>query len=290
MPELIEHGHMYLAQPPLFKITKGKQEEYIDTEPDLTKRLLALGTQNVAITYGDDSKLADGELMELLRVLMDLESATRTLERRRIDVMDYIHARHPETGEFPRYMATIRGTETSRIQFVYTDEERAELQETAERDSGQPIEVEDGVTEPDEQSVVRLSWTEIHIASRMAKVAASLEQYGFTIGQYEPAETPCCEFVNGDAPQPLYSLPELLDTVRELGRKGRRIQRFKGLGEMNPEQLYETTMNPEKRKLLKVVLDDVVKADDMFTVLMGDEVAPRREFIKQNALNANLDI
>jgi len=290
MPELIEQGHMYLAQPPLFKITKGKQEEYIDTEADLTQRLLALGAQDVSLSYGDGRTLVGEELLKMLLVLMDLESAARILQRRRIDVMTYLRARHSETGMFPRYMATIRGTDASSEKFVYSDEERAKLQEDAERDSGHAIEVEDGVTDPDDRSMVRLSWTEIHIAARMAKVAAGLEEFGFAISQYEPTETPCCEFVSGDGPQTIYSLPELLNTVRELGRKGRRIQRFKGLGEMNPEQLYETTMNPEKRKLLKVVLDDVVKADDMFTVLMGDEVAPRREFIEQNALNANLDI
>ncbi len=290
MPELIEHGHMYLAQPPLYKITKGKQEEYIDSDTELTQRLLALGTQNISLSYGKDQSLEGERLLELLLVLTDLESATRMLERRRMDVMEYLHARHTETGVFPRYLATINEGDVSRQQFVYSDEELGVLQEEAERKTGQTVEVEDGVTDTPGDAPLRLSWTEVHIAARMAKVASRLEQFGFSISQYEATETPCCTFLNGEGPQPIYSLPALLDTVRELGRKGRRIQRFKGLGEMNPEQLYETTMNPEKRKLLKVVLDDVVKADDMFTVLMGDEVAPRREFIEQNALNANLDI
>ncbi len=290
MPELIENGHMYLAQPPLFKITKGKQEEYIDSETDLTQRLLALGAQGVSLTYGEGVTLDGEELLKMLTALMDFESAARMLERRRIDVMAYLRARHSETGAFPRYLASISEGDTSREQFIYTDEELGLLQETAERDTGQTVDVEDGVTETNDAATIRLSWTEIHIAARMAKVAKRLEDFGFSIDQYEPSETPCCTFTNGDGPLPIASLPELLDTVRELGRKGRRIQRFKGLGEMNPEQLYETTMNPGKRKLLKVVLDDVVKADDMFTVLMGDEVAPRREFIEQNALNANLDI
>ena len=147
----------------------------------------------------------------------------------------------------------------------------------------------------DVEGLQELMW---HFAShRVTTVAARTGLLGHlaqdtpvSIAQVAPAEEPCCQFTNGDEPVPIHSLPALLDTVRELGRKGRRIQRFKGLGEMNPEQLYETTMNPAKRKLLKVVLDDHVKADDMFTVLMGDEVAPRREFIEQNALNANLDI
>jgi DNA gyrase subunit B len=94
-----------------------------------------------------------------------------------------------------------------------------------------------------------------------------------------------------DGETAIFSLPNLLEVVREFGRKGLNIQRYKGLGEMNPEQLYETTMNPDKRKLLKVVQADAVKADEIFTILMGDEVEPRRKFIEDNALNVtNLDI
>jgi DNA gyrase subunit B len=292
MTALIEQGYMYLAQPPLFKITKGKQEEYIDSETELTERLLALGANNVSVACGGDKTLSGDELMSLLFVLMDMETAARGLERRRIDVLDFLAARRPGTDTFPRYLASIRDGDNSRQQFIYSDEELGTLQEAMERETGQTVEVDDDVTDavPDASPHPSLSWTEIHTAARLEKVAGRLKDFGFSIDQFAHNDEPCCEFSNGEDPTPIHSLPELLDTVRELGRKGRRIQRFKGLGEMNPEQLYETTMNPSKRKLLKVVLDDVVTADDMFTVLMGDEVAPRREFIEKNALNAKLDI
>ena len=135
-------------------------------------------------------------------------------------------------------------------------------------------------------------WTEIYAAPGLAKQIALLEQRGFKPEHLLGNETPILTLVEGEErKRPVNSLFELLNTIRELGRKGLEIQRYKGLGEMNPEQLWETTMNPDKRKMLKVMLEDAVRADDIFNVLMGDEVAPRRKFIEDNALNVrNLDI
>ena len=133
---------------------------------------------------------------------------------------------------------------------------------------------------------------EIHTAERLEKLIAQLEAKGFHARCLSHLDTP--EFYLMDEKgekKALHSLLELLTTIRELGRRGLSIQRYKGLGEMNPEQLWETTMDPAKRKMTRVVLEDVVKADQMFTILMGDEVEPRREFIEKNALNVqNLDI
>ena len=122
-------------------------------------------------------------------------------------------------------------------------------------------------------------------------VVEKLEQGGFVIDQLLGTEDPQFNLDDKGSKTPVSSLMEIAHAVRIAGRKGMTIQRYKGLGEMNPQQLWETTLDPEFRRLTKVVLEDAVKADDMFTILMGDEVEPRREFIQENALNVtNLDI
>ena len=128
--------------------------------------------------------------------------------------------------------------------------------------------------------------------SRSYDVLESLEKKGFTIDQYEGGKEPLGHLGDGDGNKtPVRSLSELLDAVRDIGRQGVNIQRYKGLGEMNPDQLYDTTMARDKRKLLQVVIEDAARADEIFTILMGEEVEPRRLFIEANALNVrNLDV
>jgi DNA gyrase subunit B len=292
MPKLIESGYVYLAQPPLYKVSRKKREEYIDTDETLTRKLLELGAEEMTLKVSRNKTLETNELMALLELLLQTEQASKSLGRKGIRFEDYL-AKRSKAGAFPRYYVTIGKGETAEHHFVTTDEELKGLREEQERKLGEQLEIfsENGHSAPAHgSSAFRIQ--ELYVASSLAKVMGAIEKKGFSMEQFNLQEKPMFTLKDSDDEEtPVNSLPHLLEVIREFGRKGLYIQRYKGLGEMNPEQLYETTMNPDKRKLLKVVQEDAVKADEIFTILMGDEVEPRRKFIEDNALNVqNLDI
>ena len=209
MPELIEKGYVYLAQPPLYKVERKKRSEYVLTDGELTEKLLTLGLDDFEVKGKDGTVLDKETATKLMRLLSEIELTSKAVEER---------------GYKPKEL----------------------LADAAATGSG---------------------------ASMLRKQFQSLEGFGFTQDDYFGG-----------------MLPGLLDEVRAHGKQGLSIYRFKGLGEMDAEELFETTMNPEKRHMLRVTLNDAVKADQMFTLLMGDEVEPRRRFIEENALNVrNLD-
>ncbi|MEW6157509.1 MAG: DNA gyrase subunit B, partial [Verrucomicrobiota bacterium] len=141
----------------------------------------------------------------------------------------------------------------------------------------------------------RARHVELHESKAIGELLAKLSRKGLNVEHYSAQDQPLFELIEGEGEKmqvkPLFSIAEILTSIKEVGRRGLQIKRFKGLGEMNPKELFETTMNPAKRKLLKIDLTDAVEAEEMFTKLMGDEVEPRRQFIEDNALNVrNLDI
>jgi DNA gyrase subunit B len=294
MPQLVERGYVFLAQPPLYKITRKKHEEYIDSEEVMTRKLLEMGANNVEIHCAGDGRVLSGDtLTAILEDLAAMERIGDSLERKGFDFADYLKRRDPQSGRYPAFLATLQTEDGQEQHYAYSDAELKTLRETIEQRLGRTLEIlstESDPAETDENASFRL--TEIHHAAPLAKAAAALESKGLSVNHYVGNGEAICVLKDNDGGErALHSLPALLDAVREFGRKGLTIQRYKGLGEMNPDQLYETTMDPMKRKLLKVVLEDAISADQIFNTLMGSEVEPRRQFIEANALNArNLDI
>jgi len=280
MPKLIEEGYVYIAQPPLYKIKRGQREEYVQTEAQMEQMLLDLGRENQRLIRLKDKKmLTDSQFKELLSLLVELEKLEKNLEKKGVNFTKYLNFRHPKTKKLPIYRVKVEGKE----HFVYSDKELASLTGKEE---------------------VKEDILELFEAPEIEEIILKIEKLGFDISNYyPPLETFASREKTEKKPKPLYrisnekkqkdcfSLKEVLDYIKKTASEGMQIQRYKGLGEMNPQQLWETTMDPQRRTILRVTLEDAVEADKMFTVLMGDQVEPRREFIEEYAHQVkNLDI
>ncbi|MDA3798319.1 MAG: DNA topoisomerase (ATP-hydrolyzing) subunit B [Kiritimatiellae bacterium] len=282
MPELLERGYVYLAQPPLYKISKGKHEEYLESEEQLTEKLLNLGISDLTYKSANgEVELQDRKLKEVLDIVIKLEQTATNLSRKRIILSEFLKLYNEDTKCLPKYKAITNTHGETRVYYLYTDEELRILNDKF-----------DSSLEGNEQTVYE--WEELFFSNTITKQFEKLGEFGVTMDDYifESEDTPKGFLTDQrDNQLSVMSLPMLLETVRLLGRKGINVQRYKGLGEMNPDQLYDTTMDPDNRKILKVSLENRNTADDMFVTLMGDEVEPRKKFIEENALYAkNIDI
>ncbi|MDP3703478.1 MAG: DNA topoisomerase (ATP-hydrolyzing) subunit B [Candidatus Omnitrophota bacterium] len=279
MLKLIEAGHIYIAQPPLYKIKRGKREEYIETDEDMSNLLLELGSEGQILTHLK-SKRAYKEkiLLELLRTLTELERLSRGLGRYRLDPSVYFKQRSPKKG-LPLYLIRMDAQQ----HFLY---DNAELAKFAQKHDLDLEELEKASANAKAQFAELFEASEIEgIGKKLAKLDLSLEEYDADDGKT------AFKMAGEGKQQAFAGLREVLLAVEEQGRHGMSIQRYKGLGEMNPQQLWETTMDPAKRTILKVMLEDVVEAERMFTTLMGEAVEPRKQFIEEHALEVkNLDI
>ena len=293
MPELIERGYIYIAQPPLFRIKRRNREEYIENEAALNKLLITLAIDDASVMNANgEDRLSGDRLRLVLEKLSELEQHADRLNRKAISFDEYIQKRSPE-GLFPQYRVTVTTDQGEDVRYVYSEPELRSLCQEYEQKAGVEI-VSDGSNES-KASEYGVRWVEIYSSAAISRIVAVLEEHGFTASELIAVDKPFAWLSSKSSKDEkkveLFSLLELLEQVRLMGRKGVDIQRYKGLGEMNPDQLWETTLNKDNRKLLRVALEDAVKADEIFTVLMGDEVEPRRAFIEKNALNVtNLDI
>ena len=293
MPELIERGYIYIAQPPLYKVKRKRREEYVENDAMLTEMLLRFGSEDMSLTRPDGEELfSEGRFLSLLNVLAELEVIQDQITRKGIDFADYVASRHPETGQFPQYRVQVSTNGHATYHYAHTDADLRDIREEQERKAGHALEIQtDAPGGAATDAGVGIRWIELFMAGSLGRAVAQLEKLGLHLDDSATPEEPQYYLVNGDEKTSVYSLRDILNHVRETGQKGLMIQRYKGLGEMNPEQLWETTMDPASRKMLQVKLEDTVAADTMFNVLMGDEVEPRRKFIVENALDVqNLDI
>jgi len=290
MPELIEKGYVYLAQPPLYKVERKKKIEYVLTDGEMTQKLLFLGLDDMTVKRANGEALDNEAARALLELLAEIETAEKTIERRGLSVKQLLDHRDAE-GVVPRYVMIRGAGDTAQIEYA-ADEDAFKARVAALQQEMQTT-IDIGATRvetyhPTDQMEFR--WLEMYRASLLRKQMESLKGMGFSVEDYLGESGKVATLEEDGVAQDVKSLPDLLEAIRARGRKGMSIYRFKGLGEMDAPELFDTTMNPAKRHMLRVQLSDAVKADQMFSLLMGDEVEPRRRFIEDNALNVrNLD-
>jgi len=300
MKELLENEHVYIAQPPLYRVKKGKTEQYITTENEMKGFLVDQGVEALTVEVAKGKKAINkGKLVDLLHLLIKLERLTKAIERRGVKLSKYLKLRDTKTKKLPIYKVIVEGE----AQYLYSDDELAKVKSKG----GKEVEIakEGEKDEKEEDQVITIEVVEFYEAREIEKITKEIEKFGLDSADYEEEEEKVevvkkTKKVKEKEEKPIFiidgiekqfSLKGLLQRVLEEGGKGMTIQRYKGLGEMNPSQLWETTMDPEKRTLQKVTIEDAVQVDEMFTILMGDNVESRREFIISNAHNVkNLDI
>jgi len=300
MPELVKRGYMYIAQPPLYQIARKKRVEYVDDDTQLNRILIQLGTEEVRLRNLEDGKeLSEKQLSEILELLEALDKYANGLRRKGGDFATYLEHRNPATHELPQHLVKVRAGNDETVHFFLGREDLAHFgSENPDLNLGLSGEQESDTSllEKNRNGTTRRArHEELYESHAIKDLLDKLEKKGFRIEHYSAQDKPLFEVVEGEGEKeqvkPLFSIPEILSSIKEVGRRGLQVKRFKGLGEMNPKELFETTMNPAHRKLLRIDLTDAIEAEEMFTKLMGEEVEPRRQFIEDNALNVrNLDI
>jgi len=304
MYQLVAQGHVYVAQPPLFRVLKGKAKPYyVQTNEEMRTQLLERGTTDSKLDLGE-GRVVQGERMQrLAAVLAGMEDSLLALERRGVSLRSHAN-RQSADGKLPVFHVFL-----GRDEHWFTS--RAELDQFLERQEaagGAELTVSDAPAKGDAPApeaagngqpgkTSQLHITELHEVRTINQGLADLQsQFGFNLAMLIPqqrtgSDQPRFVLRRGEHDVPLEDLRGLAAAVREMGQKGLTVTRFKGLGEMNAEELRETTLDPANRTLVKVQMQDAGAADDMFRVLMGDKVEPRREFIEKHALDVrNLDV
>ena len=279
MPELIEGGYLYIAQPPLYKVSRGKSEVYLKDQASLEDYLIEMGVDGATLRLESGEEITG---QDLVRVINEARQVRRILE-----AFPTLYPRHilEQTAIAGGFVA---GQADADLQGV-ADAVATRLDLIAE-------EYERGWQgRPTQDHGIRLTRMlrgvdEVRTLDGRVLRSGEARKLGSMTDALQEVYSKPARLIRKDREVPIFGPVDLLDAILAEGEKGLSLQRYKGLGEMNPDQLWETTLDPEARVLLQVKIDDVAEADDLFTKLMGDVVEPRREFIQQNALNVeNLD-
>ena len=295
MKGIIDHGYVYIAQPPLYKIKRKKREQYVDNDEQLNRILLELGSEDIVLARVSDRHIfAPAVIDQVVEMLGALEKLGSGITRHGAGLAEYLDQHDQDSHELPRYIARIREGNKESHEFLPDDKARAAFLKQAGLDAELNSAAPGATAAP--MVTRRVTIHEIFESTEMTKLLKALAKAGLDTQQFAP--TAAARYTLTENPgtksevkNELLSPLDIIAQIRANGRKGLSIQRYKGLGEMNPKQLYETTMDPDHRRLLKVNISDAAKADALFTLLMGDEVPPRRQFIEDNALNVQyLDV
>lgn len=307
MYELVSKGHVYVAQPPLFRVRKNKKVYYVQTEEEMKSQLLENGLREAILVSDTGEQLTADQMKTLCGVLASIEESLLVLERRGISLRTHAERQNLETGKLPVYHVFLGNTD----HWFSTRQEMDAFVEEQEKATGGELSVSD-----DEETsgngvdfsrsngngsggaafASRLRIVELHEIRTINNGLTELGKLGFDVNALIPqertgVEQPRYVLRRDENDNPLEDLRGLLAAIRAAGEKGLHVTRFKGLGEMNAEELRDTTLDKENRTLLQVTMQNAADADEMFRVLMGDKVEPRRQFIEKHALEArNLDI
>lgn len=295
MPALIENNFIYIARPPLYRVTRKKVGRYIHSEKEMDEYMLKLGSSDIHVRLvGQTDFLSKEEVDKLMQLVLELEQFLFSVERKGVPFREFLAAKNEE-GVLPRFLVTT-GDATK---YVYSQDEFLEIKKTDEEFKRSehektlasiPLE-----EQTEEMKIFRykgLPFTELYDEENLHRLKTSLADFELALDDYMNADGKLLDMIDTDhLEHPIFTLKEGIDFIRTNGRKGIEVQRYKGLGEMNADQLWETTMDPANRTLVKVTLPDAIAADHIFTMLMGEDVPPRRAFIEQHALSVkNLDI
>ena len=287
MPEIVERGYIYIAQPPLYKVKKGKQERYIKDDPALVDYLTSLALNNAALYTGESAEAVDGDALEA--IVHDYQNTVKVIERLKRKYPNTVMNRLIYQSELKKEHLSdeakvIAWTKELVDDLIVRDEDatifHAGTEHDAERNLYYPV-VNIRQHGVDKAHVLHYDFITSKDYQRIAVTGKNIANI-ITEGAY---------IQRGEKTKPVDNFVDALEWMIAESKRGIYVQRYKGLGEMNPNQLWETTMDPSARRMLQVTIEDAVAADQLFATLMGDQVEPRREFIEANALRVvNLDV